>query len=82
MMAFTKEISSNGNVNTLDILFPTFPIYYVTNSDIIKLLLEPVLRYLQAWRWSHEWAFHDIGSSYLNADGHEKKFAEQIPLEE
>ena len=54
VMAFIKEISSDGNVNTLDIIFPTFPIYYVTNPDIIRLLLEPVLRYLQAGRWPRE----------------------------
>ncbi|KIX02146.1 uncharacterized protein Z518_08085 [Rhinocladiella mackenziei CBS 650.93] len=82
VMAFIKEISSDGNVNTLDILFPTFPIYYVTNPDIIKFLLEPVLRYLQAGRWPHEWAIHDIGSSYPNADGHDTGNAEQMPLEE
>ncbi len=82
VMAFIKEISSDGNVNTLDIIFPTFPIYYVTNPDIIRLLLEPVLRYLQAGRWPREWAIHDIGSSYPNADGHDTGDAEQMPLEE
>ncbi|KAI1615217.1 hypothetical protein EDD37DRAFT_511796 [Exophiala viscosa] len=81
-MAFIKEISSDGNVNTLDIIFPTFPIYYVTNPDFIKFQLEPILRYLQAGRWPHEWAIHDIGASYPVADGHDRGDAEQMPLEE
>ncbi|KAK4940693.1 hypothetical protein LTR10_019203 [Elasticomyces elasticus] len=81
-MAFIKEISSDGNVNTLDIIFPTFPIYYVTNPDFIKFQLEPVLRYLQAGRWPREWTIHDIGANYPVADGHDKGNAEQMPLEE
>jgi hypothetical protein len=82
VLSFIKEISSDGNVNTLDIIFPTFPIYYVMNPDLIKLQLEPVMRYLQQGRWPHEWAIHDIGASYPNADGHDSGAAEQMPLEE
>ncbi|KAI9741002.1 MAG: hypothetical protein M1834_002713 [Cirrosporium novae-zelandiae] len=81
-MAFMKEISSDGNVNTLDVIFPTFPIFYVTNPDIIRLLLEPVLRYLKLGKWPHEWAIHDIGFNYPKAFGHDLGHAEQMPLEE
>lgn len=52
ILVFMKEISSDGNVNTIDVIYPAFPIFYVMNPDYIRLLLEPVLRYLAAGRWT------------------------------
>lgn len=37
--AFIKEISSDGNLNTVDIIFPLFPFFYVFAPKYIKLLL-------------------------------------------
>ncbi|KAJ5505155.1 hypothetical protein N7463_008029 [Penicillium fimorum] len=51
VLAFIKELSSNGNINTIDVIMPAFPIYYVMDPDYIRLLLEPVMRYLAADRW-------------------------------
>lgn len=51
VMAFLKEISSDGNVNTIDVIYPAFPIFYVTNPEYIRLLLEPVVQYLATGRW-------------------------------
>lgn len=52
ILVFMKEISSDGNVNTIDVIYPAFPIFYVMNPDYIRLLLEPVMRYLATGRWS------------------------------
>lgn len=52
ILVFMKEISSDGNVNTIDVIYPAFPIFYVMNPDYIRLLLEPVLKYLAAGRWT------------------------------
>lgn len=45
--AFIKEISSNGNLNTVDIIFPTFPFFYMFNAEYIKILLDPMMQYLE-----------------------------------
>ncbi|KAL1964735.1 hypothetical protein VTN77DRAFT_6602 [Rasamsonia byssochlamydoides] len=80
--AFIKEISSDGNVNTIDIITPAFPIYYLLDPDWIKFLLEPVLKYLATGGWQQPYMIHDIGSSYPNATGHNDQQAEAMPIEE
>lgn len=53
VMVFQKKISSSGNINTLDVMFPTFPIWYVMAPEWIRLHLEPVTRYLATGRRRH-----------------------------
>ncbi|KAL8951783.1 MAG: hypothetical protein Q9222_002274, partial [Ikaeria aurantiellina] len=82
VMLFLKEISSDGNVNTIDVIYPLFPILYVMSPEYIRLVLEPVVQYLEMGRWPAPWTIHDIGSSYPNATGHDDGKAEQQPIEE
>ncbi|KAL8730104.1 MAG: hypothetical protein Q9166_004303 [cf. Caloplaca sp. 2 TL-2023] len=82
LMLFLKEISSDGNVNTVDVIYPTFSIFYVMAPEYIRLVLEPVVQYLETGRWPSPWTIHDIGSSYPNATGHDDGKAEQQPIEE
>ena len=81
-LAFIKELSSDGNVNTIDVIMPAFPIYWVMDPDWIRLLLEPVMKYLAAGRWTLPYTIHDIGSHYPNATGHDDQKAEPMPIEE
>lgn len=51
---FMKEISSDGNVNTVDVIFPFHPIALYTNANILKWLLDPLFinqeaGMLQSW---------------------------------
>ncbi|KAK4549818.1 hypothetical protein LTR36_005119 [Oleoguttula mirabilis] len=82
VMAFIKEISSDGNVNTIDVIFPTSPIFYVMAPEYIRLLLEPVMQYLATGDWPQDYTVHDIGSNYPNSTGHNDGNAEQMPVEE
>ncbi|KAL8663165.1 MAG: hypothetical protein Q9202_004097 [Teloschistes flavicans] len=82
LMLFLKEISSDGNANTVDVIYPTFPIFYVMDPEYIRLVLEPVIQYLEMGRWPKAYTIHDIGSAYPNATGHDDGIAEQMPIEE
>jgi hypothetical protein len=82
VLAFIKELSSDGNINTIDVIMPAFPIYYVMDPDYIRLLLEPVMRYLAAGRWHLPYAIHDLGTHYPHATGHDDQKAEPMPIEE
>lgn len=42
VLVFMKEISSNGNINTVDVIFPFHPIALYTNPNILKWLLDPL----------------------------------------
>lgn len=81
-LAFIKELSSDGNVNTIDVIMPAFPIYWVMDPDWIRLLLEPVMKYLAAGRWHLPYTIHDLGSHYPHATGHDDQHAEPMPIEE
>ncbi|KAI9711265.1 MAG: hypothetical protein M1820_002252 [Bogoriella megaspora] len=81
--AFIKEISSDGNVNTVDIIFPMLPFFYALAPQYIKLLVDPIVQYLETGGWPYpDYVIHDIGASYPNATGHDDGQAEQMPLEE
>ncbi|KAJ5925020.1 hypothetical protein N7454_007659 [Penicillium verhagenii] len=82
VLAFIKELSSDGNINTIDIIMPAFPIYWTLDPDWIRLLLEPIMRYIDAGRWHLPYAIHDLGTHYPHAIGHDDQKAEEMPIEE
>jgi hypothetical protein len=67
---FLKEISSDGNVNTVDVIFPFHPIAIYLNATILKYLLDPLFINQEAGYWPQAYSIHDIGSSFPNATGH------------
>lgn len=82
MYLFLKEISSDGNVNTVDVIFPAYPAFLYSNPDLLKLVLEPLFEIQEAGDYPNAWAMHDIGSTYPNATGHPTGNDEKMPLEE
>lgn len=79
--AFIKEISSDGNINTVDVIYATFPIFYVLSPDYIKLLLSPIFDYMGSSAYDQKYAVHDLGEHYPNATGHLPS-GESMPIEE
>ncbi|EKG20477.1 protein of unknown function DUF1793 [Macrophomina phaseolina MS6] len=85
--AWMKEISSNGDIQTLDIIEPAAPLFYWLSPGYIRLMLRPVLVYLETGKWPYEWAVHDLGDrahehgGYPRAVGHDNGKSEEMPLE-
>lgn len=79
---FLKEISSDGNIQTVDIIFPFHPIAIYANVDILKWILDPLFINQEAGHWPYQFSIHDIGSSFPNATGHDDGVDEMQPLEE
>ena len=79
---FMKEISSDGNVNTVDVMFPYMPIALYTNPTILKLLLDPLFENQESGQFPELFAMHDVGSSFPNATGHANGVEEDMPVEE
>jgi hypothetical protein len=80
--AFLKEISSDGNMSTVDVTYPAFPAYLYLSPTYLRLLLEPLLDYAEHGGWPKEFAEHDLGSGYPNATGHNDGNEEDMPVEE
>lgn len=79
---FMKEISSNGNMNTVDVIFPAHPIFLYTNPELLALLLKPLYEIQESGKYPNAYSMHDIGTHYPNATGHPEGNDEAMPLEE
>jgi len=79
---FMKEISSSGNVSTVDVVYPSFPVFLYTNPKLLRMQLDPLFEYPESGLWPQPFAEHDLGAHYPNADGHNDGGGENMPVEE
>ncbi|KAL3422238.1 glutaminase a [Phlyctema vagabunda] len=79
---FLKEISSNGNMQTVDVIFPFHPVLLYTNPELLKLLLDPLFENQEAGLYPNKYSIHDLGTLFPNATGHPDGKDEPMPLEE
>lgn len=79
---FLKEISSNGNTQTVDVIYPASPIFYYLNPELVKLMLDPHFENQESGHYPNKYAIHDLGTHYPNATGHADGNDEPMPIEE
>ncbi|KAF2260386.1 glutaminase GtaA [Lojkania enalia] len=79
---FLKEISSNGNTQTVDVIYPASPIFYYLNPELVRLMLDPHFENQESGHYPNKFAIHDLGTHYPNATGHPDGNDEHMPLEE
>ena len=77
-----KEISSNGNMCTVDVIYPAFPGFLYLSPAYLRLVLEPLFDYAERGGWPKAFAEHDLGTHYPNATGHNDGNEEDMPVEE
>jgi Domain of unknown function (DUF4965)/Domain of unknown function (DUF1793)/Domain of unknown function (DUF5127) len=86
-----KEISSDGDTNTVDIFDQAFLAWLWMDPDLIPLVMAPILNWCAspAWQSASAWTgispayycVHDLGA-YPNATGRAPGNGEQMPIEE
>lgn len=57
----SKECSSNGCIGTVDISYPSIPLYLLYQTELAKGMLRPVYRFADLPVWEFEFAPHDVG---------------------
>jgi Domain of unknown function (DUF4965)/Domain of unknown function (DUF1793) len=77
-----KEISTGGNVQTVDVLYSMHPILLYCNPTLLKLMLDPLFEQQEAGLWPHTFAIHDLGSKYPIASGHTDGKATDLPIDD
>ncbi|KAI1178624.1 glutaminase GtaA [Nemania sp. FL0916] len=80
-LVFLKEISSNSDIQTVDVIFPAIPIILYTNPDILNYLLKPLFLNQENGHYPNTNAIHDLGTFPL-AKGYPDGTDEPQPLEE
>jgi hypothetical protein len=67
-LLFTKENTSNGDIATVDVIFPTFPQLMLFSPTLAEAALQPVMEYANSSMWTQSYSPHDLGT-YPDAFG-------------
>ena len=80
----SKECFSNGCAATVDVTYPSAPMYLLYNTELLKGMLRPIFRYAASEAWEYDFAPHDAGQ-YPLVNGQvygNNELKWQMPVEE
>lgn len=83
VLFFSKENFSNGCMGTVDVSYPSIPLFLKYAPELVKGMLRPVFRYAASEAWPYDFAPHDVGRYPLaNGQAYGMTMEKQMPIEE
>ena len=64
----SKEDDSNGCIGTLDVTYPSIPLFLKYAPELVKGMLRPIIKYAKSDAWEYDFTPHDVGQ-YPIANG-------------
>jgi len=95
ILFISKECFSNGCAATVDVSYPSIPIFLLYNTELVKGMMRPIYKFADSADWPYDFAPHDAGRypivngqeyGNIKAGGKtrefEYKYDKQMPVEE
>ena len=61
LIFLSKENDSNGCIGTVDVSYPSVPLFLLYNPELVKGMLRPIFRFASCDVWEYDFAPHDVG---------------------
>lgn len=62
LLWLSKECGSNGCIGTVDVSYPSMPLYLLYNPELVKGMMRPILEFAHMPVWNYDFAPHDVGT--------------------
>lgn len=84
ILYISKECNSNGCAATVDVSYPSTPMFLLYNPELVKGMMRPIYKYAKSDEWTFDFAPHDVGQyPLLNGQVYgENQLKYQMPVEE
>lgn len=87
ILFISKECYSNGCAATVDVSYPSIPMFLLYNPELVKGMMRPVYRFAESDAWNFDFAPHDVGqyplvNGQVYANNQKDILKWQMPVEE